>query len=654
VMVADSPASCGSGCINVTSATAANFKPTFTLGASANVITCTGKDTATIRLTGCLNVPTSIVATLTQISAAGGSNSASAPTSAATVAGQTFIQFLNTTNLNVFDPQPFWDTSTSPPTFVTCTGYTATTYTGCSSNPANNAVLVSGAMSNAGISTLGGWIKIERQNAADSTWHDITVEMLNYGIGDVNDGGATCGDPTPNAIIRLQRLRDNLNTGGGCSYNTDALGAKDPTNWWPYALFDPREGLLRDWDYPNPAGVTPPPAVGTGSNLTDPRFLTLGGVIYYVNIDAGNLTKWFAHNTAPFNVAASTGNLAKPDITGFSVYFSDRRNNRNPASQETGEYGWEDFVNPAVANGVPNNAPDNGEDVNEDGTQQLYGGIPNYNGVYNSLPPCANCGLYPASVTNISLLANVAPQKTISGLAQMNRPILFRRALMLSNGRDFATGVNGVAADKIAGLTIVSENPVYIKGNWNADSPAGVGFGGVNAASSVIADSVTFLSGPRAANCPAAPTPCGWTDSNSFNSPYNRAARVANLNSAPAVTAGWYRLAIIGGKGRNFPLPTVGQGIVSDFGTDGGAHNFLRFLEDWGGQTVNYLGSLATLYYNRQAVGTYKCCTAVYGAPSRSYNFDTNFLTPALLPPLTPMFRDLNVIGFSQELRPGR
>ena len=44
--------------------------------------------------------------------------------------------------------------------------------------------------------TIGGWIKIERQNAADNTWHDITVEMLNYGIGDVNDGGATCGDPT--------------------------------------------------------------------------------------------------------------------------------------------------------------------------------------------------------------------------------------------------------------------------------------------------------------------------------------------------------------------------------------------------------------------------------------------------------------------------
>ncbi len=103
-----------------------------------------------------------------------------------------------------------------------------------------------------------------------------------------------------------------------------------------------------------------------------------------------------------------------------------------------------------------------------------------------------------------------------------------------------------------------------------------------------------------------------------------------------------------------FRCQAVGDGIGPDFGTDGGAHNFLRFLEDWGGQTVNYLGSMATLYYNRQAVGTYKCCTTVYGAPARNYNFDVNFVNPALLPPLTPMFRDINVVGFSQELRPGR
>jgi len=108
-------------------------------------------------------------------------------------------------------------------------------------------------------------------------------------------------------------------------------------------------------------------------------------------------------------------------------------------------------------------------------------------------------------------------------------------------------------------------------------------------------------------------------------------------------------MAIIGGKGIAFPWIS---GNSNDFGTDGGAHNFLRYLES--GQTVNYEGAIATFFYNRQAVGTYKCCNTVYSAPTRNYFFDTNFLNPALLPPLVPVFRDVNITGFSQETRPGR
>ena len=61
----------------------------------------------------------------------------------------------------------------------------------------------------------------------------------------------------------------------------------------------------------------------------------------------------------------------------------------------------------------------------------------------------------------------------------------------------------------------------------------------------------------------------------------------------------------------------------------------------------------------RQAVGTFKCCGdtpagIVYSVPVRDYSFDTDFLDPSLLPPLTPVFRDTNTLGFAQELRPGR
>ena len=83
-------------------------------------------------------------------------------------------------------------------------------------------------------------------------------------------------------------------------------------------------------------------------------------------------------------------------------------------------------------------------------------------------------------------------------------------------------------------------------------------------------------------------------------------------------------------------------------------HNFLRYLEDWGAATLNYRGSIVSLYYNRQAIGLYKCCTTVYSPPTRAYNFDMDFLQPNLLPPRTPMFRDVNTTGFSQLIKPNQ
>ena len=58
------------------------------------------------------------------------------------------------------------------------------------------------------------------------------------------------------------------------------------------------------------------------------------------------------------------------------------------------------------------------------------------------------------------------------------------------------------------------------------------------------------------------------------------------------------------------------------------------------------------MFYNHQAVGTYKCCTNVYSPPTRQYQFDTNFLTPSELPPLTPMLRLVNTIGSTQMILP--
>src|SRR6185295_8431673 len=128
-------------------------------------------------------------------------------------------------------------------------------------------------------------------------------------------------------------------------------------------------------------------------------------------------------------------------------------------------------------------------------------------------------------------------------------------------------------------------------------------------------------------------------------SAYSTAGRQRGANT-------YYRVAVISGKGPIFPQPA---GAGATFGTDGGVHSFLRMLEGNGAGTIHYRGSMVTFYYNRQAVGAFKCCGAiVYDVPTRDYTFDVDFLDPAKLPPLTPSFRDLNALGFTQELRPGR
>jgi hypothetical protein len=520
-------------------------------------------------------------------------------------------------NTAPFVPTMFW-IGTTP---VSCTGWdTPATpqYTGCTSAllvaPPNGTFLTTNALANAGTGSIGGWIKIEMQTAG-GVWQDVTMEILNYGIGGPNLAGAICNpvagnpDPTPNAILRIQRLRDN---GGVCTYATDTTGARDATNWWPNVLFDPREALQRD--------VAP-----AGNNIL------LGGVMHYIALDAGNLLKWFkgaAPYTAGSGAAAMTNN-------GYSVFFSDRRNNRNSSNQETGEFGYEDFVNPTSDTGAPNNLLDAGEDVNGNGVLETYGQFPNYNGVSNTVPPG---GAAPLDLNARPTTVLSVPQ------AMVNRAVLFRHALKLVNGGLPAIVAAGLTAPN-TGLTVVAENPVYVQGDWNANQdPPAANDGHI--ATSVIADAVTLLT-------------TAWNDTtDSFQQPYCPAITgvapclVGRIRPAQS----YYRLAIIGGKGPAFAQPTApaqgGGANPWDFGTDGGAHNFLRYLESGG--TVNYRGSIATFFYNRQAVGTYKCCTTVYGAPTRNYSFDVDFLDPTKLPPLTPVFRDLNTIGFTQETRAGR
>jgi hypothetical protein len=518
-----------------------------------------------------------------------------------------------------YSPNTFWVMNpNNTNVLVTCAGFQHTNQLiGCGNGGVDaalqaGATITTAARANAGTGVIGGFIKIERQDQ-NKVWTDVTMEMLNYGIADRNlsASGRACGDPTPNAIVRLQRLRDNDEPGAGtCSY----VGSLVSSDYWPNVIFDPREGLYRD--------------VGPGS--TD---LYLGGVMHYVKIDAANLARWFMGQGA---YAAGTGTQSFSD-NGFAVYFSDRRNNRNASNLETGEYGFEDIINPLSGPGTPNGvldtpsaagATDAGEDANANATLETYGEVPSYDGTYNTAPPGALAPLTTAARTTTLVRGPYA---------LVNRAMIFRRALKLVNGDALGSILDpDYPGLPTVGLTIAAENPVYIQGNWNATATMMAGATGPDTdphvGTSIAADALTLLS-PN------------WNDLNSINFPYTPGSRTRSANS-------YYRFAVIAGKNRPFPRPAAAVPSPNDFGTDGGAHNFLRMLESGG--TVNYRGSIATFFFSRQAVGVYKCCATVYGAPTRNFNFDADFLNPVRLPPLTPMFRDTNSLGFAQEVRPGK
>ena len=510
--------------------------------------------------------------------------------------------------------------------------------------------------STAGTPLIGGSIKIELQKT-DGTWQDVTQEILDYGIAgrnlsvgyaDVAFTGSNGGykdsttnrtsaiqttldtclllEPQPDAILRLQRVKDVPSTDAlvasqyDCGFSSTGVPSATSTDYWPMVLYDTREALRRE---------------EAGQNVATE--LRIGGAMYYIELDSNNLAKWF-RGVAPY--AGGTGNLAKNDNNGYIVYFSDRRNNRNIAAgtgaapgiavdKETAEYGNEDSINPSAQNGASNGTLDAGEDVNAfvpiapatyTPVLETYGTVPVYNGTHTGVPGAASPLHSTATPTDV--VAN-----TSQDILRGNRPIFFRRALKITQGDLLRTS-------GVSGLTIVSENPVYVEGNYNVGTASAFATE-THIASAIIADAITLLSN-------------SWNDIHSFNA--------ANDTTGKPPTSTSYRFAAVTGKNISFASPTTwaSPGPETNFGMDGGAHNLLRQLEGWTTQTIDYRGSIVSFYISRQATGIFKCCLDTYTPPQRVYNFDSDFLLPDKLPPGTPMFRDVNTLTFRQLLRPNQ
>jgi hypothetical protein len=406
-----------------------------------------------------------------------------------------------------------------------------------------------------------------------------------------------------NAILRLQEFAD-VNGDGVADRNAPGTG----TSWYPINFYDPREGGVRDTAL-----------AGSQCNVN--------GIMNAVEIDAGNLRAWLRNN-------AGSGPLVDPGpVNGYLLYFSDRRGmapdprSTPVANQINGEYGFEDVVNVATsATGTPNGADggaaEPGEDVDGNGVLDTWG--------------AANVGVgfRQATAGNPYVAVNCLT------VGRANRVTGARHVLRLIDGALGnlpmplgATGLNG------GGFTVASENPVYVLGDYNSNTAAGAWIDAGHAAAGILADAVTLLSNPVASVSTAT---AGWNDEKDMANP----TTLTNRNS----TTTSYRVAIAAGKSLTFPNATGANS--NDWGTDGGVHNFLRYIEDWSGQTLWYEGSLVSLYTSQYATGTFKCCNTVYSPPGRNYSFDNLFLNPANLPPGTPTFTDIVNLSYRQDFTP--
>ena len=423
-------------------------------------------------------------------------------------------------------------------------------------------------------------------------------------------------------------------------------------NWYPINFYDVREGEARD------------------NAVTTDNSCSTNGVMNAVEIDVGNLAKWLAGT-----IAGSGTSVDFNSQNGYILYFSDRRGmllNPHPplggATAKTGDSGLEDVINRGSGPGTPDGnleTPAAGrtfssEDDNENGFLDNFGaanlglgfwgtvasGATNLNQQINSTAAPDPFGTNAAGTTNnrIGSCGTTARKNWVSGA---------RHVLRLVDGSlgNVPRRTDGAATlNSPGGFTVASENPVYIWGDYNTNAADATGANNWandtvafqndqvgHSAAAVIADAVTLLS-------------VDWNDLNSTVGNAAGSNHVTDLNNRNPSHDGYFRLAIAGGKNMNFLLPTytVPAAPGRDFGTDGGVHNFLRYLETWGGQTMHYKGSLVSLFYATYNTGTFKCCTTVYGVPTRAFFFDLDFSTPGGLPPGTPMFRDVNSLSYRQ------
>ena len=178
-------------------------------------------------------------------------------------------------------------------------------------------------------------------------------------------------------------------------------------------------------------------------------------------------------------------------------------------------------------------------------------------------------------------------------------------------------------APEIQGLTVASDLPIYVQGNYNLNYPG--------------SDGLTVDHDP----------PLGEEDEDEPVEPeYWRPAAIMG-DTINILSEGWSNdshshdnnLCDRGAADTRVNAAFLG-GTDSTIGSDyaGGLENYPRLHENWSGNTLHYQGSFVSLNEPQHADGEWEYGSPVYEAPDRDWKYDTRFNNAGYLPPLAPRF----------------
>ncbi len=529
---------------------------------------------------------------------------------------------------------------------------------------------------------ITGRILIQIVDANDVA-RDVTAQILSMGM--------TEGEP--NAIVHLQRplwaaytqgTRDASASGGNnhLKYITDNYWGADGEIGTHSQHADGYLTGIADDARSRP--IAPASAGNINSivpinvyNVREGRLTTAlaansiyeRGMTSVVEINMRNLARWldgvYDGNLLAFaGATAISANIASPD--GYIVYVSDRRGDKVKSEIDSSgatidtTNGMVDNEDIYGANGVL----DAGEDVIDFGAKQgtLQKDITELPDPSASILGSTSASSLSERTTRANTIAawtNIDPADTAS---PKTRSKYFRRAVRLFNGEDLQISGDADQLSSTLGITVASENMVYIWGNYNTTGINTAPAAGVSCLNDPLED--CFYTGnqvPASIVCDAfSPLSKTWYDSVTAMYPDALGSRLADRNLGGVVTDETsVRAGIIAGNNLS-AMSAGGSGLdagnysatlsADESRLNGGMHNFPRFLEHWRSQRFNLVGSLIPLYHSTQAMGQYNANSTIYSPPERNWAFDVTFRQPDRLPPGTPQFQYIEPTAFRQVL----